>query len=105
MCRVTSETRVLEKHRGRSSRRFHRGEEAFEDAIRLIKRLGAILPLKASPQPVERPASTPRPELVDRRARSHGLGVWWTFGTELLLAGAIIAAIEDSHAVRLHYLV
>jgi len=77
----------------------------MEHAIRLIGRLGGALRPKAPTQTVDRPASTPRPGLVDGRARSHGLGLWWTFGAGLVLAGAVIVAIvQNGDGVRLHYL-
>jgi uncharacterized integral membrane protein len=72
-------------------------------ANRLIERPGEVLRPKA--QKVEGPTSTPRPELVHGRARSHGLGLWWTFGAGLVVAGAVIIAIvQNGNAVTLHYL-
>jgi uncharacterized integral membrane protein len=41
-----------------------------------------------------------------RKARGNGLGLWWTFAVGLVLGGALIVAIvQNSHHVRLHYLV
>jgi uncharacterized integral membrane protein len=78
----------------------------MEHATRLIERLGDVFRLKASPHAAARPASTPRPEPVDRRDRSRGLGLWWTFGAGFVLAAAVIVAIvQNSHRVGLHFLV
>jgi uncharacterized integral membrane protein len=75
----------------------------MEDANRLIGRFGGALRRKAPAQTVDRPVSTPR--LVRGQARSHGRGLWWTFGAGLVLAGAVIVAIvQNGDAVRLHYL-
>jgi uncharacterized integral membrane protein len=41
-----------------------------------------------------------------RKARGYGLGLWWTFAAGLVLASATVVAIfQNSHHVRLHYLV
>jgi uncharacterized integral membrane protein len=77
----------------------------MEHASRLIERLGDVFRLKASPRAAARPASTPRPEPVDGRDRSHGLGLWWTFGAGFVLAAAVLVAIvQNSHRVGLHFL-
>jgi len=40
------------------------------------------------------------------KVRGNGLGLWWTFSVGLVLGGALIVAIvQNSHHVRLHYLV
>ena len=41
-----------------------------------------------------------------RKPGSHGLGWWWTFVAALILGGAVILAVaQNSHTVRVHYLV
>jgi uncharacterized integral membrane protein len=45
---------------------------------------------------------------TSRRSRAglHRLGWWWTFAAALVLGGAVIVAIaQNSHTVRVHYLV
>ena len=77
----------------------------MEHTTRLIERLGDVVRPKASLQAASRPAATPRPEPVVRRDRSHGLGLWWTFGAGFVLAAAVIVAIvQNSHRVGLHFL-
>jgi len=40
-----------------------------------------------------------------RKARGHGLGLWWTFAAGLVFASATVVAIfQNSQDVRLHYL-
>jgi uncharacterized integral membrane protein len=40
------------------------------------------------------------------KRRGNGLGLWWTFALGLILGGALIVAIvQNSHHVKLHYLV
>jgi len=40
-----------------------------------------------------------------RSSGSRGLGVWWTFGAALVVVAAVIVAIvQNSRHVRLHYL-
>jgi uncharacterized integral membrane protein len=78
----------------------------MEHVSRLVERLGEGLRPKAAQQPVEQPASTPRAGSVHVPARSHGLGLWWTFGAGLVLAGAVVVAIvQNGHRVRLDFLV
>jgi uncharacterized integral membrane protein len=39
------------------------------------------------------------------KGNSHGLGFWWTFAVALVVFGAlIIAIVQNSRHVRLHYL-
>ena len=39
------------------------------------------------------------------RARSHGLGFWWTFAAALVVfAAMIVAIVQNGRHVRLHYL-
>ncbi len=41
-----------------------------------------------------------------RRAGLHRLGWWWTFAAALVLVGVVIVAIaQNSHPVRVHYIV
>lgn len=43
--------------------------------------------------------------VADKRRGLHGLGLWWTFAASLVLGAAIIVAIvQNSGHVRLHYL-
>jgi len=48
----------------------------------------------------------PGKRLVRRRTSgARGLGVWWTFGAALVVVAAVIVAIvQNSRRVRLHYL-
>jgi uncharacterized integral membrane protein len=60
-----------------------------------IERLGGALRIKT----VSPSASS------EGKGRASGLGLWWTFIAALVLVGAIIVAIvQNSRHVRLHYL-
>lgn len=44
--------------------------------------------------------------ILEPKRRLHRLGWWWTFAAALVLGGAVIVAIaQNSHTVRVHYLV
>ncbi len=78
----------------------------MEHVSRLVERLGERFRPNTPQQQVERTASTPQLGLAPERTGSHGLGLWWTFGAGLVVAGAVIVAIvQNGHRVRLDYLV
>jgi uncharacterized integral membrane protein len=78
----------------------------MEHVSKLVERLGERLRPEAPQPKAEQPASTPELGLVPGRARSHELGMWWTFGAGLVVAGAVIVAIvQNGQRVRLDFLV